>query len=75
MIAYASVQYQTFSQQEHANDDEFTIALQQIEEIHRELSSVHNSATDQQREDLRRKRMQLEELQHNMITHKPMGEF
>ncbi len=75
VIGYADEQYQTFSKQEHANDNEFTAALQQMELIHHELSAIHNSANDQQREDLRRMRMRLEEMQHNMITHRPMGEM
>lgn len=71
---FAEEQYKEFSKQEHANDDEFTSALQQLELIHKELSSIHNSSTDQQREDLRRMRMRLEDLQHRMITHKPWKE-
>lgn len=71
---YADNQYKEFSKQEHANNDEYTQALQQLELIHHELSAVHNSANDQQREDLRRMRMRMEELQHKMITHKPWKE-
>jgi hypothetical protein len=71
---YAEDQYRQFSQQEHANDDEYTQGLQQLELIHKELSSIHNSSTDQQREDLRRMRMRMEDLQHKMITHKPWEE-
>lgn len=73
-IDYAEGQYKEFSKQEHANDDEYTKALQQLELIHKELSTVHNSSTDQQREDLRRMRMRMEDLQHKMITHEPWKE-
>ena len=34
---YAEEQYIKFSKQEHANDDEYTQALQQLELLHKEL--------------------------------------
>ncbi|MDF2557485.1 MAG: hypothetical protein K0R71_1313 [Bacillales bacterium] len=73
-ISFAEEQYIAYSKQEHLNDDEYTMALQQLELLHKELTPVHNSANDQQREDLRRMRMRFEELQHKMITHKPWKE-
>lgn len=70
-IGFAEEQYIEYSKQQHLNDDEYTMALQQLELLHKELTAVHNSANDQQREDLNRMRMRFEDLQHKMITHKP----
>jgi hypothetical protein len=66
-IRIAQEQYKSASMQQHYNDGDFTNALQYIEEAYNDLSKLANSANDQQREQLHRMRLQLQQVQNHMI--------
>ena len=64
---YAEDQYKQSSLQEHYNDDDYTKALQQLEETYQDIAKMAHSANSQQREQLHRMRLQLQQLQNSMI--------
>ncbi|MFJ7729523.1 YtzC family protein [Neobacillus sp. NPDC097160] len=66
-IRYAEEQYKQSSLQEHYNDDNYTNALQQLEETYQDIAKMAHSANSQQREQLHRMRLQLQQLQNSMI--------
>ncbi|MFK9091104.1 YtzC family protein [Bacillus salipaludis] len=66
-IRYAEEQYKQSSLQEHYNDDNYTNALQQLEETYQDIAKMAHSANSQQREQLHRMRLQLQHLQNSMI--------
>lgn len=66
-IRYAEEQYKQSSLQEHYNDDNYTDALQQLEETYLDIAKMAHSANSQQREQLHRMRLQLQQLQNSMI--------
>ncbi|WHY76526.1 YtzC family protein [Neobacillus sp. WH10] len=66
-IRYAEEQYKQSSLQEHYNDDNYTDALQQLEETYQDIAKMAHSANSQQREQLHRMRLQLQQLQNSMI--------
>ncbi|MFD2446502.1 YtzC family protein [Bacillus sp. CGMCC 1.16607] len=66
-IRTAQDQYLEGSMQEHYNDDDYTNALQGLEEAFNDLATMANSANSQQREQLHRMRLQLQQAQNNMI--------
>ncbi len=66
-IRYAQKQYKSGMEQEHYHDEEYTQAMQQLEESVNDLSHLANSANSQQREQLHRMRLQLQNLQNEMI--------
>lgn len=66
-IRTAQEQYLEASHQEHYNDDQYTGALQGLEEVFNDLATLANSANSQQREQLHRMRLQLQQAQNNMI--------
>lgn len=68
-INYAEKQYKESSLQEHYNDDNYTNALQQLEGAYNDLTQLAHSANSQQREQLHRMRLQLQQLQNDMILH------
>ncbi|QNG60850.1 YtzC family protein [Bacillus sp. PAMC26568] len=64
---YARNQYTEGSKQEHYNDTEYTKAQQMLEDAVNECNSMTLSANDQQKEQLYRMRLQLQQLQNEMI--------
>jgi hypothetical protein len=67
VIRYAKEQYTEAQKQEHYNDTEYTKAQQMIEEANNELAHLALSCNAQQREQLHRMRLQLQQLQNEMI--------
>ncbi|MBB2480889.1 YtzC family protein [Bacillus sp. APMAM] len=66
-IQQAQEQYTEGLRQEHYHDDDYTNALQQLEASYNEVCQLANSSNSQQREILHRKRLQLQQLQNQMI--------
>lgn len=66
-IRMAQEQYKNASMQQHYNDDGYTNALQSLEDAYNDLAKLAFSANNQQREQLHRMRLQLQQLQNNMI--------
>jgi len=66
-IRYAQDQYRESSLQEQYNNVGYTDALQQLEERYNELCDLAHSANAQQRDQLHRMRLQLQQVQNNMI--------
>ncbi|MBA2871810.1 polyhydroxyalkanoate synthesis regulator phasin [Anoxybacillus calidus] len=67
VIRYAKEQYTEAQKQEHYNDTEYTKAQQMIEEANNELAHLALSCNAQQREQLHRMRLQLQQLQNEMV--------
>ncbi|WP_170007987.1 YtzC family protein [Bacillus fonticola] len=63
----AQDQYKDGLRQEHWDDNEYTSSLQQVEATLKELDVMNNSANKQQKEQLYRMRLQLQQLQNEMI--------
>jgi hypothetical protein len=66
-VRFAQEQYKQSSLQEHYNDDDYTKALQQLEDTYQDIAKMALSANSQQREQLHRMRLQLQQLQNTMI--------
>jgi len=66
-IRYAQDQYKESSKQEHYNDDDYDKALQSLEESYNDIARLAHSANAQQRDQLHRMRLQLQQLQNHMI--------
>ncbi|KQL53243.1 hypothetical protein AN964_06910 [Heyndrickxia shackletonii] len=66
-IQQAQEQYTEGLRQEHYHDYDYTNALQQLEASYNEVCQLANSSNSQQREILHRKRLQLQQLQNQMI--------
>ncbi|XJZ26565.1 YtzC family protein [Bacillota bacterium Lsc_1132] len=66
-ITFAQDQYKESSLQEHYNNDDYTIALQELENTYHDLAKMAHSANPQQREQLHRMRLQIQQLQNTMI--------
>ncbi|MGG3466426.1 YtzC family protein [Neobacillus pocheonensis] len=66
-IRYSQDQYKDSSLQEHYNNDDYTKALQTLEETYQDICTMAHSANSQQREQLHRMRLQIQQLQNNMI--------
>lgn len=67
VLDIAQQQYEDASKQAHYNDDLYTQSQQLLETAYSELELLAQSANDQQREQLARMKMQIEQMQHNMI--------
>lgn len=67
VIRNAEEQYKQSSLQEHYNNDDYTQALQQLEETYQDIAKIAHSANGQQREQLHRMRLQVQQLQNGMI--------
>jgi len=65
-IRFAQEQYQESAMQEHYNDDSYTQAMQQLEASYNDLAKLALSANGQQRDQLHRMRLQLQQVQNNM---------
>ncbi|MDP4085940.1 MAG: YtzC family protein [Bacillota bacterium] len=66
-IQYAQDQYKESSLQEHYNNDDYTDALKGLEEAYHDLAHLAHSANAQQREQLHRLRLRLQDQQSAMI--------
>ncbi|MDZ5472596.1 YtzC family protein [Bacillus sp. 31A1R] len=66
-IRNAQDQYKESSKQEHYNDDDYDKALQALEDSYNDLARLAHSANAQQRDQLHRMRLQLQQLQNHMI--------
>jgi hypothetical protein len=66
-LSFASEQYTESSLQQQYNDDNYTQALQQLEGAYNDLAQMAQSANSQQREQLHRMRLQLQQAQNQMI--------
>ena len=63
----AKEQYQEAATQEHFNDVEFSQSQLRLENAMRELEKMTQSANAQQKEQLHRMRLQVQQMQNNMI--------
>jgi hypothetical protein len=66
-INLAQEQYKNASMQQHYNDGDYTNALQALEDAYNDLAKLAFSANAQQRDQLHRMRLQLQQVQNNMI--------
>lgn len=66
-INLAQEQYKNASMQQHYNNGEFTNALQALEDAYNDLAKLAFSANAQQRDQLHRMRLQLQQVQNSMI--------
>ena len=73
IIRYAEEQYKQSSLQEHYNADDYTEALQKLEEAYQEIATIAHSANGQQREQLHRMRLQVQQLQNSLILQGTRG--
>jgi len=67
-IQFANDQLDEGRIQEHYNDIGYTEALQSLEDAYNDLAKLALSANSEQRERLHRMRLQLQQLQNQMIT-------
>jgi hypothetical protein len=67
VIRYAQDQFKESSLQEQYNNDDYTDALQQLEQTYQDIAKMAHSANGQQRDQLHRMRLQIQQLQNNMI--------
>ena len=66
-VRFAEEQYKQSSLQEQYNNDNYTQALQQVEQTYQDIAKMALSANGQQRDQLHRMRLQLQQLQNTMI--------
>jgi len=66
-LNYAQDQYQDGSRQEHYEDETYVQSQATLQEAMNDLEKLLGSANDQQREQLYRMRMQLQQMQYNMV--------
>lgn len=66
-ILYAEEQYEEGSRQEHYHDVEYSDALHELEAMLLHLKKMTESANAQQREQLHRVRLKIQQLQNKMI--------
>jgi len=66
-IRFAEDQFKQSSLQEQYNDDGYTNALQQLEQTYQDICTMAHSANGQQREQLHRMRLMVQQLQNSMI--------
>jgi hypothetical protein len=67
VMEFANDQFTMSSKQEHYNDVQYTEALQQLEDTYNEIAKLAHSANGQQREQLHRMRLQIQQMQNQMI--------
>nr|WP_238941814.1 DUF2524 family protein [Bacillus sp. REN10] len=63
----AEEQYKEASTQEHDNDTEFTQSQLMLEQSINELDKLSHSANAEQKEQLRRMKLQIQQMQNQMI--------
>jgi hypothetical protein len=66
-LRFAQNQYKESSLQQHYNNDDYQKALQELEETYQDICTMAHSANSQQREQLHRMRLQLQQIQNTMI--------
>jgi hypothetical protein len=66
-ISFAQEQYKESSLQQQYNNDDYTAALQGLEQSYHDLSQLAHFANAQQREQLHRMRLKLQQVQNRMI--------
>lgn len=66
-IEFAKEQYNEYARQEHYNQEGYIEALQRLENSYNELIQMDHSANDQQREQLNRMKIQVQDIQHSMV--------
>lgn len=66
-IQFADQQYNEGNKQEFYGELEYTKAMQRLEEMYDDLLRMYHSANAQQREQLHRARLRLQEIQNKMI--------
>jgi hypothetical protein len=66
-IRYAQEQFKNSSLQEHYNNDDYTEALQRLEDSYSDIAKMAQFANSQQREQLHRMRLQLQQVQNTLI--------
>ena len=66
-IEYAQQQYEESAKQEHYNTEGYTDALMRLEDSYNELTVMKNSANDQQRDELDRMKIRVQDIQHAMV--------
>lgn len=66
-ISFAEGQFQESSLQEHYNNDDYSMALQKLEQAYQDIAKLAHSANSQQREQLHRMRLQIQYYQNKMI--------
>ncbi|WP_428911270.1 YtzC family protein [Niallia sp. Krafla_26] len=67
VLRFANDQYQESSLQQQYNDDNYIQALQQLEGAYNDIATMAHSANGQQREELHRLRLQIQQVQNKMI--------
>ncbi|CAH0125636.1 YtzC family protein [Priestia sp. TRN 1309] len=67
-IRFGQGQLQEGMKQEHYNDTEYTKAQEKLENAYKEIEEFSHSANAQQREQLYRMRLQVQQLQSKLIT-------
>jgi hypothetical protein len=67
ILRFANDQYQESSLQQHYNDDNHIQALQELENAYNDIAVMAHSANSQQREELHRLRLQIQQAQNRMI--------
>lgn len=67
-IRFGQGQLQEDMKQEHYNDTEYTKAQEKLENAYKEIEEFSHSANAQQREQLYRMRLQVQQLQNKLIT-------
>lgn len=66
-ISFAQDQFRESSLQQQYNNDDYTKALQGLEDTYQDISKMALFANSQQREQLHRMRLQLQQLQNTLI--------
>lgn len=66
VLRNAETQYIISSKQNDYNDDNFSIAMKELEDAYNDIAKMSLSANDAQREDLHRMRLQIQQLQNQM---------
>ncbi|MBS4215300.1 MULTISPECIES: YtzC family protein [Neobacillus] len=72
-LRHAEEQYKQSSLQEHYNDNDYTTALQNLEQTYQDICTMAHSANGQQREQLHRMRLQVQQLQNSLILQGTRG--
>ncbi|WP_338472021.1 YtzC family protein [Niallia sp. XMNu-256] len=67
VLRFANDQYQESSLQQQYNDDNYIQSLQQLEKAYNDIAIMAHSANGQQREELHRLRLQIQQAQNKMI--------
>ena len=67
-LELAREQYKEASKQEHYNEEHYTESQALLQTAYNELEQLAQSSNDQQREALNRMKIQIEQMQHDMIV-------